>query len=76
MGNLQAGRRSETLSYLQSMLGQLRIMAEAERCDMVAYLIGLAYIEVSDIIRGERPQRITPESTARSVGEKKGNGTA
>jgi len=48
-------RRTETLDYLQSMLGQLRAMAEAERCDMLTYLIEMAYIEASDIIRGERP---------------------
>jgi hypothetical protein len=51
-------RRTETLDYLQSMLGQLRTMAEAERCDMLAYLIEMSYIEVSDIIRGERPARV------------------
>lgn len=76
MDNLQASRRSETLCYLQSMLGQLRLMAEAERCDMVAYLIGLAYIEISDIIRGERPLRVAPEAAVGSIGENKRNGTA
>ncbi len=48
-------RRTDTLDYLQSMLGQLRTMAEAERCDMLAYLIEMAYLEAGDIIRGERP---------------------
>ena len=51
-------RRTETLDYLQSMLGQLRTMAEAERCDMLTYLIEMAYVEVSDIIRGDRPARV------------------
>ena len=51
-------RRTEQLDYLQSMLGQLRTMAQAERCDMLAYLIEMAYIEASDIIRGERPARV------------------
>lgn len=51
-------RRTEILDYMQSMLGQLRTMAEAERCDMLAYLIEMAYVEASDIIRGERPARI------------------
>ena len=50
--------RSDTLEYVQSMLGQLRTMAEAERCDMLAYLIEMAYIEASDIMRGERPRNI------------------
>lgn len=51
-------RRTSTLDYMQSMLGQLRTMAEAERCDMLAYLIEMAYIEASDIIRGDRPVRV------------------
>lgn len=49
------------LDYVQAMLGQLRTMAEAERCDMLAYLIEMAYVEVSDIIRGERPLRVGGE---------------
>ena len=50
-------RRTDTLDYIQAMLGQLRTMSEAERCDMLAYLIEMAYVEASDIIRGERPMR-------------------
>ncbi len=56
--NGEAGnRRTETLDYMQSMLGQLRTMALAERCDMLGYFIEMAYVEVSDILRGERPLR-------------------
>lgn len=51
-------RRTDTLDYIQSLLGQLRTMAESERCDMLAFLIEMAYIEVSDIIRGQRPLRV------------------
>ena len=40
------------------MLGQLRQMAEAERCDMLSYLIEMAYVECSDIVRGDRPLRV------------------
>jgi hypothetical protein len=55
----QPGRkRNETLDYIQSMLAQLRSMADAERCDMLAYLIEMAYLEASDILRGERPSNI------------------
>lgn len=61
-------RRTDTLDYLQSMLGQLRTMAEAERCDMVAYLIEMAYVEVSDIIRGERPLRVGEGKRDRPAG--------
>lgn len=56
-------RRTETLDYMQAMLGQMRTMAEAERCDMLAYLIEMAYVEVSDILRGERPMRIQKGAT-------------
>lgn len=51
-------KRTHNLDYIQSMLGQLRTMAQAERCDMVVYLIDMAYVEVSDIIRGERPPSV------------------
>jgi hypothetical protein len=37
------------------MLGQLRAMAEAERCDLLTYLIEMAYIEAGDVLSGERP---------------------
>jgi hypothetical protein len=61
-------RRTETLDYLQTMLRQMRIMAQAERCDMLAYLIEMAYVETSDIIRGERPLRIGQEDGDRAAG--------
>jgi hypothetical protein len=48
----------DSLQYVQSMLGQLRQMADAERCDMLSYLIEMAYVECSDILRGDRPLRI------------------
>ena len=51
-------RRTDVLDYMQAMLGQLRIMAQAERCDMLAYLIEMAYIEAGDIIRGDRPMQV------------------
>ncbi len=51
-------QRTEALDYIQSMLGQLRIMAKAERHDMLAYLIEMAYVESSDIIRGERSSHV------------------
>ena len=51
-------RHPETLDYIQSMLGQLRTMAQAEHCDMLAYLIEMAYLEAGDIIRGVRPVRV------------------
>ncbi|MEO3999805.1 hypothetical protein [Mesorhizobium sp. CAU 1732] len=68
MGQNANRRRTETLDYMQSMLGQMRTMAEAERCDMLAYLIEMAYVEASDIIRGERPLRIQDEQRNRAAG--------
>ena len=46
------------------MLRELREIAEAERCDMLVYLIEMAYVEASDIIRGERPMRLRPPAPA------------
>lgn len=63
----QPGRKhAETLDYIQSMLAQLRKMAEAERCDLLAYLIEMAYLEASNAVASERP----------SHAEKKRNSTA
>jgi hypothetical protein len=53
--------RLETLHYVQAMLGQLRQMSDAERCEMLSYLIEMAYVECSDIVRGDRPSRIREE---------------
>ncbi|MCO5072860.1 MAG: hypothetical protein M9944_16825 [Rhizobiaceae bacterium] len=47
--------RSDTLDYLQSMLLQMRTLADSEGYDMVAYFIGMAYTETVDISRGTRP---------------------
>jgi hypothetical protein len=56
--NTAQTRRMESLQFMQSMLGQLRQMAEAERCDMLSYLIEMSYVECSDIVRGDRPLRV------------------
>lgn len=58
MGRIPSTRRTESLDYMQTLLGQLRDMAAAERLDMLTYLIEMAYVEASDIIRGERPPRV------------------
>lgn len=67
MQHVYGRRRTETLDYLQSMLGQLRAMAEAERCDMLTYLIEMAYIEASDIIRGERPVNVKQAKVQQAI---------
>ena len=61
-------RRLESIAYIQQMLGELRTMAEIERCDMLTYLIEMAYVEAGDIRRGARPmrQQRPPASNQRS----------
>jgi hypothetical protein len=54
MEQAHAENRADTLDYLHSMLMELRVMAEAECCDTLAYLIEMACVEVSDIMLGEQ----------------------
>lgn len=49
--------RQDMLDYIHAMLGQLRGMAEAEKLDMLAYLIDMARVEVSEVLRSQLPQR-------------------
>ena len=66
MQDLGRKRRTEALDYMQSMLGELRTMAKAERHGLLAYLIEMAYLEASDIARGDRPDRDAPGTAERS----------
>jgi hypothetical protein len=50
-------RPEDTLEFIHSMLGQLRVMAKAERFDTIAHFIEMAYIQVGDTRRGEEPAR-------------------
>lgn len=50
----------EQLQYIQAMLGELRKMAAAEHCDMLTYMIEMAYLECSDVVGGRRPPKILP----------------
>lgn len=52
--------RIERLRYIQALLGELRTLSEAERCNMLSYMIEMAYVEASDIVRGQRPMRVAP----------------
>jgi hypothetical protein len=53
--------REAMLDYVHSMLGQLRGMAEAEKLDMLAYLIDMARVEVGEVLRSQLQSR-TPRS--------------
>ena len=57
-------RRLESVAYIQQMLGELRTLAEIERCDMLTYLIEMAYVEAGEIRRGQRPMRVAPRRAA------------
>jgi hypothetical protein len=65
VGEQTIRNRSDALEYIQAMLGQLRSMADGERYHMLAYLIELAYIEATDIARGQRPSQIVPPAKLR-----------
>lgn len=49
----------DRIAYIEAMLGELRTLAEAERCDLLTYMLEMAYIEASDILQGRRPLRRT-----------------
>jgi hypothetical protein len=52
-------RQSEIddLQYISSMTNELVQMAEASRFPMISYLLGMAYAEAFDVLRGARPAR-------------------
>lgn len=50
--NDMRGGRDDNIAYIRQMLGELRTVAELEECDMLSYLIEMAYLEAHDIQRG------------------------
>jgi hypothetical protein len=56
MQRATARMRPDTLEYVQSMLRELRGMAEGENCPMLVYLLEMAYIEASDLVRNGQPE--------------------
>ena len=56
-GRFSGADREALLDYIHAMLGQLRGMAEAEKLDMLAYLIDMARVEVGEILRSQLPPR-------------------
>lgn len=56
-GRPSSAEREAMLDYIHAMLGQLRGMAEAEKLDMLAYLIDMARVEVGEILRSQLPPR-------------------
>ncbi len=67
MAHMQPGKRqAETLEYIQSMLGQLRSMAAGERFDMLTYLIEMAHLEASDVMRNSAASNIPRQKRDKS----------
>ena len=46
-----AQRKAETLDYVREMLRELSMMTAAENEQFVTYLINMAYVATSDLIR-------------------------
>lgn len=54
--NTGTERRADSLNFIQTMLLQLGKMAKGDRFDVLAYLIDMAYIECSDMIKRDHDQ--------------------
>lgn len=55
---MSVSTRHDKIESIRVMLRELCQVAQAERCDMLAYLIEMSYIEASDILRGVRPATV------------------
>ena len=49
--SLTKALKRERLEFIRSMTKQLATMARAEKLDFVTYLLEMAYVEASDIVR-------------------------
>ena len=47
--------RAEALDYLQDHVRELCALASARNLETITYLLEMAYLEISDTVRGERP---------------------
>ncbi len=67
MSSNNAEGRLATIEYLHTMLDQLKGMAEAQRHEVLAYLIDMASAEAGDILRSERMRQGQGGRRARSA---------
>ena len=49
-------RLRDRIMYLHAVIRELKNIAESERCDTLAYLLEMAYLESGDIIRSAGSQ--------------------
>jgi hypothetical protein len=68
MEKYQDGGRAQSLDYIKSMLGELRVMAAAQNCDMLEYLIEVAYLEANDQLSDEIKTNGLPDKKQRRPG--------
>lgn len=68
------GQQVDSLEYVRSILGELRTIAQIKRHKMAAYLIEMAYIEVSDVLRREHEQLLSGGKWATSPTEETSHG--
>lgn len=59
--------RSLAITYMHQMLRELRTMAETQSCEMLAYLIEMAYVESGELLQKDDDS---------AVGDRDRNGTA
>jgi hypothetical protein len=53
-GGLRGDARSR-LEFIKDLTRELEGMARSDRFDFVAYLLGMAYVEMCDVLRGQAP---------------------
>ena len=53
-----SGPTADNIRYIREMLVELRSVAESEGCDMLCYLLEMAYLETSDIQLGRRSRSV------------------
>lgn len=50
-------RSDHNIQYIRQMLGELRSVAEAEKAEMLCYLIEMAFMEAGDLVEKRRHQQ-------------------
>jgi len=58
--------KRERIEFIRSMTRQLATMARAEKADFVTYLLEMAYVEASDILRDERDGTMDTQSDVKA----------
>jgi hypothetical protein len=58
-GNVEVfEKKYEDLIYIRQVLGELRVMADRHRAQMLCYLLDMAYQETSDLVQEEHKKSV------------------